>query len=745
MRKDVWWLALLFAAILAAMAAKGLLEQPPLPPTPSIAGRFDASRAKARLAFILGDQRPHPADTAADATVRERIIGELQAFGLHPLVRDQFACNELYKQRGVSCARVRNVLAFLGPAHGKAVLLNAHYDSTPVGPGAGDDGIGVATLLEVGALLKDRPLRRPVVLLFNEGEELGLVGARAFLADPLGADVDSLVNVEARGVRGPVNMFETSRPNAAAIALFSRVVGRPAANSLSTDVYRLMPNYTDVNSFSERGWLTLNLAPIGNETRYHSPGDSIDALDIATLQHMGDQTLALATALASDARPSSSGDRIFMDVANRVLVSLPLWLGVSLFVILLVTAAAASWSGGPILRGVAVTVTTIVASSLLSFVLLELIGLVRPGMFWRAEPIWAHLATYASVILVGSVLLATLAKPLSARQLRAGFWLVFLVIGGMIGLIAPGGIIFFLFPPLLGLGGLLAAGRWKAAGPIGAALAISVLFLTWGAMLGILEELLNSGPLWVFAPLGALLILPILIEARAWIDGAGVKTVSALAGGIAVAGWAIAAAVPAYSADRQQRFVIEHVTDANEGKAYWSLLDGGVPVCSRSGCPWPTATSGWHLGKLPYAAGKRWLIDAPAMSGTQAPRVEAISAVTNGKERTVTLRLQSKGAERVALIAPDDRRIRSAGTPGFVRPIDGDAEQGSYALSCSGRSCDGTTFVIVADDPKPIEFIVVGARNGLPPSAAALLAARPHFSRPQYTPDETVVFSRVRI
>ena len=68
-------------------------------------------------------------------------------------------------------------------------------------------------------------------------------------------------------------MFETSRPNGAAISVFANAVDRPVANSLSTDVYRLMPNYTDVNTFSERGWLTLNLAPIGNETRYHSAGD----------------------------------------------------------------------------------------------------------------------------------------------------------------------------------------------------------------------------------------------------------------------------------------------------------------------------------------------------------------------------------------------------------------------------------------------------------------------------------------
>ena len=97
-------------------------------------------------------------------------------------------------------------------------------------------------------------------------------------------------------------MFETSRPNAAPVALFARAATHPVANSLSTDVYRLMPNYTDVNSYSERGWLTLNIAPIGNETRYHSAGDEIAALDHRTLQHMGDQTLALAEGLAAGPR-----------------------------------------------------------------------------------------------------------------------------------------------------------------------------------------------------------------------------------------------------------------------------------------------------------------------------------------------------------------------------------------------------------------------------------------------------------
>ena len=641
------------------------------------------SAPKHGLRSSSGDQRPHPADTAADDQVRDRISALLRQMGLNPLVRDQLSCNELYKSRGVSCARVRNVLAVIGRQTGKAVLLNAHYDSTPVGPGAADDGIGVATLLEVGSILMNHPPKRPVILLFNEGEELGLVGARAFLADPLSRNVDSLINLEARGVRGPVNMFETSRPNGAPIGIFAAAVKHPVANSLSTDVYRLLPNYTDVNSFAERGWLTLNLAPIGNETRYHSPGDDVAALDPATLQHMGDQTLALTQALANGQPPPAVGDRIFMDVAGRTLITLPMTFGVVLMIALLLALGAVAWSRGELIGGATVVLGTLLGSTALSWLALAFIGAARQGMFWRAQPVWTHLAAYASVIVVAVVLLATIGRRAEVRQLRAAFWLLTVAIGAIIGLVAPGGIIFFLFPPLLALTGMVAARWWAPAERIGAVAAIVLLYLTWGALLGLLQELLNGGPMWIFAPLGAFLILPILIEAKPWIDGVQLRSSAAIAGTVALLGWAAAAAAPAYSADRQQRFVIEHVTDLPSGKSAWSVINDGAPL------PDPYRTTGkWNRAKLPFSDRPRWVAAAPADPGARAPDAQLISQVQNGSERSLVLRLTANGNDVVELIAPEDAKIRSAGANGFVRPIDQN-ESGKYLIACFGRSCDG--------------------------------------------------------
>ena len=200
-----------------------------------------------------------------------------------------------------------------------------------------------------------------MILLFNEGEELGLVGARAFLADPLSRNVDSLLNFEARGVNGPVTMFETSQPNGPAISVFGHAVRRPVASSMSTDIARLIPNDTDVTVYKERGWLTLNFAMVGNETRYHSPGDDVAGLDPRSLQHMGDQALATATELSGGV-PRARGNRIFFDVAGRSLIQMPMALGMGLFVLLLAAFTGIAWKRGAIVREPATVLAAIVAA-----------------------------------------------------------------------------------------------------------------------------------------------------------------------------------------------------------------------------------------------------------------------------------------------------------------------------------------------------------------------------------------------
>lgn len=729
--------ALLFA-LLAGLAATTLLIEPPSLRASSQPGQFDAQRAKFRLDAILGDQRPHPADSERGDAVRERLVAQIEALGLTPVIRDQFACNRIYKQRGVTCARVRNVIVRLGPPAGKALLLNAHYDSTPVGPAAGDDGVGIATMLDVAAVLKTERLARPVILLFNEGEELGLLGARAFLADPLSRSVDSLINLEARGTTGPVTMFETSLPSGRPVRAFAKAVDRPFANSLATDFYRQLPNYTDVNSFSERGWLTLNFAMIGNETRYHSPGDTLESLDLRSVQHMGDQALAVTRELANG-RPGRSGDVLFADIAGRQLVVVPQWPGFGLLGLLVAGFAIIAARRGALWRSLGTFAAALLAGLALVWLGLFVIGEFRPGMFWRAFPLWSQLGVYASAILAAVTALAVIARPLTTEQLRAGYWLAFLLTGGAVLLIAPGGVIYFLFPPLLALGGILLSVRLPWAERAGAIAAAMAVWATLGEVLALLTELLNNGPLFVLAPLATLIAMPWLIEAKSLADKAGTRASTGSAALLLLGAWGAVAAAPAYSADRQQRYTIQHVTDTSGGKSYWSILNDGAPIAHGYG-----GASDWRWRALPYGIRERWLARAPALTEIRPPRLDRVASTRTGNRRTVSFRMWLNGAQSLTLIADESAAILSAGSNGFVQPAGSDAK-GEYALSCSGRSCNGATMQFTTAAAKPLDITLIGSRPGLPSIAGRLLSERPRFARPQYAADSTLTISRLTL
>ena len=721
-----------------ALAFKDRLTRPPLLDPAPQAGQFDTGRAFARLSRILAGEGAHGVDSAASDRVRARLAAELRAIGLTPRLRDSMQCQTYPDSRGVRCARIRNITATLGPQAGRHLLLATHYDSSTAGPGASDAGMGVASLLEVGALLRGERLARPVTLLFDEGEESGLLGAAAFLAhDPLAARVDALINLEARGVTGPAIMFETSQPNGSAIAAYGAATARPMANSLTTDFYGLIPNSTDVDIFAPRGWTTLNFAVIGNETRYHSPGDDLAALDRRSLQHMGMQVLASARALGAGV-PTAGGQRLYVDLLGRHLIVMPQIVGLVLLGLLLAIFLWIGWRRRCLGRPLVAMLVAVLGGVPLAMLGEWALANLRGGEYWRAYPLALHMAVYAGALLACLLALLRVAGRAALPQLRAACWLLFLLIGAAITLIAPGAAIYFLAPPLAMLIGIGSA-RWLGAGErIGALVAAALLLLSLLPILALLEVLLVSGPAWVLAPLGALIMLPLLIESRP-INGA--RSSLLWAAGLTLAAWIVTALVPAYSADRQQRFAVEYLWDAQAGAGRWAVYNDGKAL------PAPFAAMGpWRRDTLPYARGKRWTAQAPALPVTP-PAMNVLGERLENGQRHIRLQLAAHGADAVLLIAREPGRVlAAAGTAGAPRPL-GTASRADEkdALGCQGRSCDGATFDLVMNNAAPAEFDLIGIRFGLPDAAAPLVKARPAHARPQYSPDATYALGRVRL
>jgi hypothetical protein len=349
----------------------------------------------------------------------------------------------------------------------------------------------------------------------------------------------------------------------------------------------------------------------------------------------------------------------------------------------------------------------------------------------------SELAIYAGIIALGLALLSV-GRRWTVPQLRRAWWLLFLMIGIGFSVAAPGAMIYFVLPPLLFLFGTAFGKRWPAIETAAALLAASLLFVTLGAALGLIQDLINSGPLWILALLGGLVLMPWLIEARPLLEDRRWPRLALAGVAFAVLAWVPAGLVAAYSEDRQQQWTLQHVSDPKLRQPVWSVVNDRKPL------PAAWASLGqWRLGTLPGGTRQRWLSPARAVAGLSPARVLPVEAAAAPGGRRVRLRLQPNGADSIVVILPKEAVVAGLGIPGQVRSFDRTAK-GPYSLACTGRACDGQVVELLIG-PKPVEVEVVGTRWALPPAAAPLIAARPATARPQYLPDATIMVERVRL
>ena len=202
-KKDtvVSFLIILFVALFAYIGLNQS-QRPAVAGLDAPAADFSASRAMKHLAVIA--QQPHPIGSSAHAKVRDYIASELTALGLSPEIQKTSVVNTSLGAP-FAAGHVENVVARLkGVESGRAIMLVSHYDSTTNSFGASDNGTAVATLLETARALKSStPLKDDLIFLFTDGEEAGLLGAKAFVDEhPWAKDVRLVLNFDARGNSG---------------------------------------------------------------------------------------------------------------------------------------------------------------------------------------------------------------------------------------------------------------------------------------------------------------------------------------------------------------------------------------------------------------------------------------------------------------------------------------------------------------------------------------------------------------
>ena len=311
-----------FIIALAILSIRALHAPQPLPAT-APENEFSAERALIHVREIAAV--PHPLGSPADAAARNYLVSQLTNLALQPQIFSSIGVDPT--ARLIIAGKTNDIVGRLpGTASGPAIILIAHYDSVYRAPGAGDDGSGVASILEILRAVKHSPpIQRDVIALFTDGEEAGLLGAEAFVhSHPWMKDAGLILNFEARGNHGPSLLFETSQNNKPLIEAVAHVAPDPIGSSLFYELYKILPNDTDFTVFRPAGIPGLNFAFGEDLQAYHSPLDTSDHLSLASLQHHGSYGLALTRYFGRidlAALRNSRDDDVFFDWFGSRLVA----------------------------------------------------------------------------------------------------------------------------------------------------------------------------------------------------------------------------------------------------------------------------------------------------------------------------------------------------------------------------------------------------------------------------------------
>ncbi|KAF9925846.1 hypothetical protein BGZ65_007538, partial [Modicella reniformis] len=395
-----------------------------LPSSKSVAeasGPFDFSTEWGWQHLEQIAQKPHPINSRENLRVREYLVKTVK--GLQEEAKQSNRIVELVED-DVKYTQTRNILTnssrleyyessnvlvrVIGTegraensakGHPEAVLVDAHFDSVLIGHGATDDGIGVAVCLEMIRNLIHHPVKHNVIFNINNGEEVGLFGAAAFMKHPWAKDVKAFVNLEGAGAGGRSFLFRASN---LALAKFYRKVGNsPHANVFGNDIFNLglIKSGTDFSIYTSYKIPGLDIAFYSRRAFYHTLHDDIEHTSRGSMQHMGNTGLTALRNIADSnylVNPKgiiSQEPSIYYDVGGLIMLTYSfgtyLTLNYNLLIIAPVFIAWAIFASKKhgltvkvVLRSYLAMILSFVAAILTSFTFAALLNKINPMLVY---------------------------------------------------------------------------------------------------------------------------------------------------------------------------------------------------------------------------------------------------------------------------------------------------------------------------------------------------------------------------
>ena len=731
--------AIVLMALLAAFAVYRL-RPTPAAPADAPALEFSSGRALAHIEAIA--RRPRPMGTAAHSAARDYIINELTKAGLTPEVQRTTATYPL-ANGVVRAGTVENIIARMkGTSNTRATLLLSHYDSVPASFGASDDAAGVAVLLETLRALKAGPvLKNDVIFLFTDGEEIALLGARAFVTEhPWAREVGLVLNFEARGISGPSILFETSDQNGALIREVAKAAPHPVANSLAYEVYRLLPNDTDLTIFKSAGLPGLNFAYIAGSTHYHTQLDSVDAIDHGSVQHHGTYALALARHFGNvDLQNVSARNAVYFDVLGLFLVHysgalVPII--TVLITVLFLGLLVLGWRNGRVnLIRLAVSlgvqlVTLIVVPASLALIwfllqrMLNVFGVSAQAAAYQSKLYFIGFAALA--IAICYITHAALLRKLGVENFMAGglaWWIILLILTSAL---LPGVTYLLAWPVLFCLppfGYLLLT---RQAHPVLLilffllAVTPGLLMLTPAMYLLCIGLNLNSiGIILAILILVCVLLIPHFLSLRLGHDRV-FAIVIALAGVFIIG---VAAVKSDHDARRPKLNSLFYGLNADTGKAIWASFDAKPDEWTSRVLP---ATAQRRAAPEFFVTGRAGsLLQADAVTlPLPAPNAAVVADSTKDSVRTVSLHITSpRGAPVISVYVDSLANLRSVSVNG--KRVEVTQRTAPWSMGYYNLPREGIELTLEFNADQPLKMRVVDQSYALPDLPESGLGSRP--------------------
>jgi len=300
---------------------------------------FSLENALEDLKYISTE--PHPVGSKWHTNVKNYITGEINEMGLEYEIQ----------KANIKDVDIENILVKVEGTKedNDTVLILGHYDTSKNSLGAGNNGVGIVTMLEVMRnVANGEKTENDLIFFFTDAESKGILGSKAFAYDhPWSKEVDIAFNFEGF-LTGPTVIMETSGNSLWMVKEFKKVVDNPVGYSMVTDMFSLRfegdvknaslttksgatakeikkPTTfkfgTDLMHLKDIGIEGMTLSPVKNYYMYSTELDCYANVNPNTLKQHGAMGLSIVNHFGNIAiNKTPSGSATFFNLAKSVFV-----------------------------------------------------------------------------------------------------------------------------------------------------------------------------------------------------------------------------------------------------------------------------------------------------------------------------------------------------------------------------------------------------------------------------------------